>query len=175
VGALGAALGTMVANLSSHRRGWDERWETYSDVAERGKAAHAELCALVDLDTQAFNAIMAAWKAEPEERDAAIEAATRQAIEVPLQVMETALASMDVIREMAETGLEASISDVGVAALCARTAVLGAWLNVRINARDLHADEAARDAYLERAEAIRVDALGRETQILEIVEGKLES
>jgi len=172
VGALGAALGTMVANLSSHKRGWDDRWEAFSDVAERGKACHAELLRLVDADTEAFQAIMAAWKAEAAVRKQAIQEATKQAIEVPLRVMEVAVGSMDVLREMAERGLEASASDVGVGALCALTAVRGAWLNVRINAKGL-VDAGLRDAYLERAEALAREAETREAAILGIVEKRL--
>jgi glutamate formiminotransferase/formiminotetrahydrofolate cyclodeaminase len=172
VGALGAALGTMVANLSSHKRGWDERWETFSDWAEKGKAAHAELLALVDKDTAAFNAIMAAWQADAAVRDEAIQAATQQAIEIPLRVMEVALASMDVMRAMAETGISASASDAGVGALCARTAVRGAGLNVRINAKDL-TDETVRAGYLERAAALTEAATEAEHEILALVEGKL--
>jgi glutamate formiminotransferase/formiminotetrahydrofolate cyclodeaminase len=172
VGALGAALGTMVANLSSHKRGWDERWEEFSDVAEQGKAAHVELLQLVDKDTEAFNAIMAAWKADPAEREAAVEEATTLATEVPLRVMEVALASMDVMRQMAARGLEASISDVGVGALCARTAVQGAGLNVRINAKDLK-DESARRGFLDRAADIEEAALQAESEILAVVQSKL--
>lgn len=174
VGALGAALGTMVANLSSHKRGWDERWEEFSDQAERGKAAYAELLRLVDDDTAAFNAIVAAWRSDPEVRDEAIQAATRQAIEVPLRVMEVALESMDVMRVMAETGLAASASDAGVGALCARTAVLGAGLNVRINAKDL-TDASERSDYLARAAALAEKATAAEAEILAVVEGKLDA
>lgn len=172
VGALGAALGTMVANLSSHKRGWDDRWETFSEVAERGKACHARLLALVDADTDAFNAIMAAWKADPSVREEAIQEATRGAIRVPIEVMETALASMDVMAEMAESGLPASLSDAGVGALCARTAVLGAWLNVKINVKDLK-DGRERRAFLDRADEIREAATLREAEILGLVEEKL--
>jgi glutamate formiminotransferase/formiminotetrahydrofolate cyclodeaminase len=178
VGALGAALGTMVANLSSHKRGWDERWEEFSDWAERGKRCHAELVSLVDADTNAFNRIMAAFglpKGSPEEkaeRGAAIQAATRGAIDVPLRVMEVALESMEVIRAMAEIGLPASASDAGVGALCARTAVLGAGLNVRINAKDL-TDEDARSEYVSRAAALAEQAQAREAEILAVVERNL--
>ncbi len=174
VGAFGAALGTMVANLSSHKRGWDDKWEVYSDVAERGKACAVRLLGLVDADTEAFNAIMAAWKADPSERAERIEAATCQAIEVPLEVMRTALESMAVLKEMAESGLDASVSDAGVGALCARTAVLGAWLNVRINAKDVK-DAATRRAYLDEAQSLADQARKREGRILEIVGGKLGS
>jgi glutamate formiminotransferase/formiminotetrahydrofolate cyclodeaminase len=174
VGALGAALGTMVANLSSHKRGWDARWEEFSEHAERGKAVYAELLSLVDEDTNAFNAIMAAWKADPDVRDEAIQAATRGAIEVPLRVMEVALASMDLLRDMAEKGLAASASDAGVGALCARTAVLGAGLNVRINAKDL-TDPDVRSAYMERAAAFADAAVAAEAEILALVESRLAS
>ncbi|HIF40879.1 MAG TPA: glutamate formimidoyltransferase [Planctomycetes bacterium] len=172
VGAMGAALGTMVANLSSHKRGWDERWEEFSAVAERGKAAYVELLALVDKDTEAFNGIMAAWKAAPEERDAAIQSATRIAIEVPLRVMEVSVDCMQVCADMAESGMEASLSDAGVGALCARTAALGAYLNVRINASDLK-DEDERKAYLDRAGDLRSTLEARESEVLAMVEAKL--
>lgn len=172
VGAMGAALGTMVANLSSHKRGWDERWEEFSAVAERGKAAYVELLALVDKDTEAFNGIMEAWKAAPEVRDAAIQSATRVAIEVPLRVMEVSADCMQVCAEMAESGMEASLSDAGVGALCARTAALGAYLNIRINAADIH-DEGERKAYLDRASDLRSKLEARESEVLAQVEAKL--
>ena len=174
VGALGAALGTMVANLSSHKRGWDDRWEEFSDQAEKGKAAHAELLDLVDRDTEAFNGLVAAWKADPVVREDAIQSATREAIEVPLRVMEVAVESMDVLAAMARTGLEASVSDAGVGALCARTAVLGAGLNVRINSADL-IDDDERVGYLQRAEDLVAAANQAETEILAIVDGKLDA
>ena len=172
VGALGAALGTMVANLSSHKRGWDERWEEFSDAAERGKACYAELLRLVDADTEAFQAIMAAWKAEPAVRAEAILDATKRAIEVPLRVMEVAVAALDVLREMGEQGLKASASDVGVGALAARTAVRGAGLNVRINAKDLKDARLGR-GYLDRAAALEADAERGEAAILALVERSL--
>ena len=172
VGAMGAALGTMVANLSSHKRGWDERWEEFSAVAERGKAAYVELLALVDKDTEAFNGIMEAWKAAPEERDEAIQAATRVAIEVPLRVMEVSADCMQVCADMAESGMEASLSDAGVGALCARTAALGAYLNIRINASDIK-DEGERKAYLDRASDLRATLEARENEVLAQVEAKL--
>jgi len=178
VGALGAALGTMVANISSHKRGWDDRWEEFSDWAEKGKSCHEELLRLVDADTDAFNQIMAAFglpqktDEEKAERAAAIEAATVGAIEVPFRTMEVAIESMDVIAAMAETGLAASASDAGVAALCARTAVLGAYLNVLINAKELTDDEKAR-GFVERGADLRDRAIAREAEILEILAGKL--
>jgi glutamate formiminotransferase/formiminotetrahydrofolate cyclodeaminase len=178
VGALGAALGTMVANLSAHKRGWDERWEEFSDWAERGKRCHVELTELVDKDTDAFHAILAAFglpKGTDDEkaaRSAAIQAATCGAIDVPLRVMEVALESLDVIAAMAEIGLPASLSDAGVGALCARTAALGAGLNVRTNAKDLK-DEARRAEYVSRATALAEQAQAREAAILALVEARL--
>ncbi len=178
VGALGAALGTMVANLSSHKRGWDERWEEFSGWAEKGKACHEELLRLVDADTDAFNEIMAAFglpnktDEEKAERAAAIEAATVGAIEVPFRTMEVSMESMDVIAAMADIGLPASASDAGVAALCARTAVLGAYLNVLINAKELTDAEKAR-SFVERGADLRDRAMAREVEILETLSGKL--
>ncbi len=180
VGALGAALATMVANLSSHKRGWDARWEEFSDWAEQGKAYQDELTALVDRDTDAFNGIMAAFglprgtDEEKAARTAAIQAATVQAIDVPLRVMEVSLASMDVIAAMAETGNPASVSDAGVGALCARSAVMGAYLNVQINVGDLE-DEAAAKDYLERGAAIQQRAIAHEAEILAVVTEKMAS
>ncbi len=177
VGALGAALGTMVANLSSHKRGWDDRWEEFSNWADEGKRCQDELVALVDADTDAFNGIMAAIgmpKSTDEERrarDAAIQAATRRAIEVPLHVMEVALGSMGVIGEMARIGNPASASDAGVGALCARTAVLGAGLNVRINAKDLDDRDAAAN-YVARAAGFEEAATSREAEILGVVDAR---
>lgn len=173
VGALGAALGTMVANLSSHKRGWDARWEEFSAVAERGKRCHAELTALVDRDTDAFHEIMAAWKVEePEARKEAIQAATRLAIEVPLQVMRAALEGLEVCKAMAEDGLQASLSDAGVGALCARLAARGALLNVQINAKDL-SDEEARRAYLVEARDLDARAAALEGEVMAKVEAAL--
>ncbi len=178
LGALGAALSAMVANLSSHKRGWDDRWNEFSEHAEQAKASQDELVALIDKDTDAFNEIMAAFglpKGTHEEkaaRHAAIQAATKGAIDVPFRTMEVALQSMDVIRSMAEHGLAASASDAGVAALCARSAVIGAFLNVRINAKDLE-DEAAVADYLARGEKIEADAIRFESEILEIVRGRM--
>ena len=120
MGAMGAALGTMVANLSSHKRGWDERWEEFSNWAEKGKACHDKLLKLIDDDTEAFNKIMAAFglpnssDEEKAAKNAAIQAATKEAIEVPFQVMQTSLECMDVCQAMAEIGNPASVSDAGV-------------------------------------------------------------
>ncbi|HIG10088.1 MAG: glutamate formimidoyltransferase [bacterium] len=178
VGALGAALGTMVANISSHKPGWDQRWEEFSEWAERGKVQTERLTALVDEDTGAFNAIMMAFRlpkaseAEASARDEAIQAATRGAIEVPLRVMESALASMAVIEKMSEIGLKNSLSDAGVGALCARTAIFGAGLNVRTNCSDLD-DESEQRAFISRAEDLESQATALEGEILERVREKL--
>ncbi|MBL4657070.1 MAG: glutamate formimidoyltransferase [Flavobacteriales bacterium] len=178
LGALGVALGTMVANLSSHKRGWDDKWEEYSKVAVRGQEYQKTLMKLVDKDTQAFNKIMEAYglpKNSDEEKAArseAIQNATKGAIEVPFMVMETSLASMAVMKEMAETGLSASVSDAGVGALCARSAVIGAYLNVKINTGDLK-DNDYVTAILGRADTVRAQAEKMEAEILKIVEGKL--
>jgi glutamate formiminotransferase/formiminotetrahydrofolate cyclodeaminase len=177
-GAVGAALGTMVANLASHKRGWDDRWEEFSDWAERGKAFHDDLLDLVDEDTAAFDGIMAAWRLpgdteeEQEERAAAIESATRRAIQVPLRVMEAAVSSFEVIAAMAEHGPEASVSDAGVGALLARAAARGAHLNVQINAAGL-GDDAARAGYLERAAALAEQAAEAEAAVLGEVERRI--
>ncbi len=143
VGALGASLATMVANLSSHKRGWDERWEEFSQWAERGQYIKDQLLRLVDEDTQAFNTIIEAFRMpkgteqEKAARQQAIQAATRYAIEVPLQVMEQSAASFDLIRAMVEQGNPSSVTDAAVGALCARAAIHGAYLNVQTNAADL--------------------------------------
>jgi len=178
IGAFGAALGTMVANLSSHKRGWDERWEEFSAWAEKGKAAYAELLALVDRDTDAFHTIVAARRmprgTDPEKaaREAAIEAATCQAIEVPLRVMEVALASMEALHAMVGQGNPSSVSDAAVGTLCARSAVIGAFLNVRINAPGLR-DRKKADAYVARGGKIQEQAVAREREILALADGKL--
>lgn len=139
VGALGASLGTMVANLSSHKRGWDDKWEFFSDWAEKGQALKDRLLWLVDEDTRAFNAILTAVrmpKGSEEEKKArkqAMQDATRYAIEIPFQVLETSFEIFDLATEMVKKGNPNSISDAGVAALCARAAMHGAWMNVKIN------------------------------------------
>ncbi|MCG8408682.1 MAG: glutamate formimidoyltransferase [Phycisphaerales bacterium] len=180
VGAMGAAMATMVANLSSHKRGWDDRWEEYSGWAEKGKAYHDELLRLVDEDTDAFNAIMAAFglpkgsDAEKAERTRTIQAATKYAIEVPFAVMETAYESMAMMKAMAEIGLPASVSDAGVAALCARSAVMGAYLNVKINAPGLD-DKAVAADFLKRGAEIEEKAAKMEQEVLAIVNEKVSS
>ena len=178
MGAMGAALGTMVANLSSHKRGWDDRWEEFSDWADKGKACHDELLRLIDEDTNAFNKIMAAFglpdstAEEKTAKSAAIQAATKEAIEVPFRVMEVALQSMEVAKAMAEIGNPASASDAGVAALAARSAVMGAYLNVKINSADVE-DKSWMADILARGKEIQDQAVAQERRILEIVESKL--
>ncbi len=179
MGALAAALGTMVANLSAHKAGWDDRWEEFSSWAEKGRAIQDRLIALVDEDTEAFNRIMAVFampKNSPEEkaaRAAALEAATLYASEVPLRTMKAAFETFALLKAMAESGNPASVSDAGVGALAARSAVLGAWLNVRINAAGLK-DRAAADAILSEAGKIAAEATERETAVLSIVNGVID-
>jgi glutamate formiminotransferase / formiminotetrahydrofolate cyclodeaminase len=178
VGSLGAALGTMVANLSSHKKGWDDRWAAFSDWADKGQRHKDELLRLVDADTRAFNGIMAAFAlpksnaAEKAVRHQAIQGATRTAIEVPFRVMEVAYASLEVIRAMAAEGNPNSVSDAGVGALCARAAVLGAFLNVRINAAG-YEDKGYVAKLLEKGEAIEAGTMQAEGTILQIVKDKI--
>ena len=178
VGTLGVALGTMVANLSAHKAGWDDKWEFYSKWAEKGQAYKDKLLFLVDEDTNSFNKIMDAFrlpKDNPQEvsaRKAAIEAATQYATEIPFQVMETARNSMEVMQAMLKDGLQSSLSDSAVGILCAKTAVLGAYFNVRINAKDLKDREFA-DNILARAEAIYQEALAIENETIALVNEKM--
>jgi glutamate formiminotransferase/formiminotetrahydrofolate cyclodeaminase len=178
MGAMGAALGTMVANLSSHKRGWDDRWEEFSGWADEGMACQKGLIRLVDEDTRSFNKVMDAFglpKSTTEEktiRKAAIQEATRYATEVPFKVMELSLKSMDIIENMAIQGNPNSVSDAGVGALAARSAVLGAFLNVKINARDLE-DRAFAEMILKRGNEIELLAIEKESRILEIVRSKI--
>ncbi|MBL7776445.1 MAG: glutamate formimidoyltransferase [Saprospiraceae bacterium] len=178
VGALGVSLATMVANLSAHKRGWDERWAEFSNAAERGQAIKDALIRAVDEDTAAFNAIMAAFglpKGSPEEksaRKAAIEAATVQATEVPLRVVRLGLESFPLIRQMVDTGNPNSITDAGVGALCARAAVLGAALNAKVNAKDLN-DRAYAEKAIAEADAAMAEASRLEAEILAVVREKM--
>jgi glutamate formiminotransferase/formiminotetrahydrofolate cyclodeaminase len=178
VGVLGASLATMVANLSSHKKGWDVRWIEFSEWAEQGQHYKNELCKLVDKDTLAFNRIMEAFnlpKGSDEEKAArtqAIQEATKYAIEVPFSVMKLAYQSMEVIKAMAETGNPNSVTDAGVAALCARTAVLGAFMNVRINAAG-YKDKTYTNKVLAEGNALQQMAMDREAEIIEIVNGKV--
>ncbi len=175
VGAFGAAMATMVANLSAHKRGWDELWQTYSEWAERGMGHATTLLRLVDEDTRSFDTLMAAYRlpkgtdAEQEARSLAIEAGIKGATEVPLAVMREALASMDVADAMARSGLPSSLSDAGVGALCARTAVRGAWLNVQINTPGLRDRTWAENALAE-GHAILATAERMESEIVALVE-----
>jgi glutamate formiminotransferase/formiminotetrahydrofolate cyclodeaminase len=143
IGALGVSLATMVANLSAHKRGWDDRWEIFSDAAVRGMELQRRLLVLVDADTAAFDRVMAAFGMSQEDaaakaaRAEAIEVATRAATEVPMQVAQLCLDAMELAREMAERGNPNSITDAAVGAMALRTGVLGAVLNARINAREL--------------------------------------
>lgn len=177
-GSLGASLATMVANLSSHKKGWDDRWKEFSDWAEKGQGFKDELLRLVDADTHAFNAIMSAFglpKGSEDEkalRHRAIQEATRVAIEVPFRVMEVAYGSMELIRAMAEGGNPNSVSDAGVGALCARAGVLGAYMNVRINAAG-YDDKAFVADILAKGREIQEKTLRAEAEILGIVDGKI--
>ena len=180
MGALGAALATMVANLSSHKRGWDDRWKEFSDVAEKGQALMAELLALVDEDTAAFNRIMNVFsmpKGTPEEkaaRAAAMEEATLYAASVPLKTMEASLKALPLALEMARKGNPASASDAGVAALAAVAGIRGAALNVRINAAGL-TDKAPAEPLLKRADAIVAEALALQEEVLEEVNKHIDN
>jgi glutamate formiminotransferase/formiminotetrahydrofolate cyclodeaminase len=178
VGVLGAALATMVANLSAHKKGWDARWSEFSDWAGKGQQIKDELLRLVDADTHAFNRIMLAFglpKDSPEEkkaRTAAIQDATREAMIVPLSVMQASYASMDLIRAMAEKGNPNSVSDAGVGALCARTAVMGAFMNVRINAAGCEDKDFAATT-IAKGKEIEDNTIALEKEILKIVNEKI--
>lgn len=178
VGALGVSLGGMVANLSAHKRGWDDKWEYYSGWAEKAQAYKTQLLNLVDEDTRAFTEIMNAFglpKSTEQEiaaRTSAIITATKSATLVPYKVMEVSFNSMEVMLEMAKTGLPASISDAGVGAMCARTAIRGAHLNVRINVKDLDAPEFVSDV-LHKAKTIERKSEELERDILDLVDKQL--
>lgn len=178
MGALGISLATMVANLSAHKPGWDERWEEFSLWAEKGQALKDELLMLVDEDTRAFNQIMDAFglpkgnDAEKAARNKAIQEATKYAIEVPYRVMQRSFESMEIIKAMAETGNPNSVSDAGVGALAARSAVLGAFLNVRINASGLQ-DKDFLEKMLSEGVLLQEKAIALESEILSIVNSKI--
>ena len=178
VGSLGISLATMVANLSAHKRGWDERWEEFSNWAEQGQILKDELLFLVDEDTNSFNKIMEAMRlpkgsdSEKQTRKEAMDAATKYAILTPFRVMETSLKSMDIIQEMAEIGNPNSVTDAGVGALCARTAVIGAFLNVKINCKDFDDTEFVT-AILAKGEAVMAKAIAKEEAILKITMDKI--
>lgn len=174
VGVLGVSLGTMVANLSAHKPGWDSRWEEFSNWAVKGQKLKDELLFLVDEDTNAFNQIIEAVRLpksnskEQEERKNAIENATKYATEIPFKVMETALDSLSVMKKMVEIGNQNSLSDAAVGALCAKTAIAGAFLNVRINAKDLNDKNFAKEI-IKRAKNIFDEATHIESEIIKIV------
>jgi glutamate formiminotransferase / formiminotetrahydrofolate cyclodeaminase len=178
MGALGVSLGTMVANLSSHKAGWDARWEEFSEWAEKGQSLKNELLFLVDEDTRSFNKIMDAFglpKSTAEEktfRTNAIQEATRYAIEVPFQTMQKAYETMKIIHAMVETGNPNSVTDAGVGALCARSAVMGAFLNVKVNASDL-TDKTFVEEILRKGMELESDAKNLETRILQEVNLKI--
>ena len=178
IGSLGIALATMVANLSSHKKGWDSRWEEFSQWAAKGQQLKDELIRLVDADTAAFNKIMEAFalpKSSSEEknyRTQKIQEATKFAIEVPYKVMETSLAGMELIKAMAQTGNPNSVSDAGVGALCARSAVMGAFMNVRINAAD-YDDKNYVAELVKNGTLIQEKAQALEAEIIELVNEKI--
>jgi glutamate formiminotransferase/formiminotetrahydrofolate cyclodeaminase len=178
VGALGASLATMVANLSSHKRGWDDRWEEFSNAAALGQQIKDALIRAVDEDTDAFNLIMDAFslpKNTPEEkaaRKAAIQAGTKMAMEVPFKVMQLAHRSLPLIRQMVETGNPNSVTDGGVGALCARAAIRGAFMNVQVNAAGLD-DKAFAEQLLTEGQKLVADADHQEQEILALVQQKL--
>jgi glutamate formiminotransferase/formiminotetrahydrofolate cyclodeaminase len=177
-GAMGASLAAMVANLSSHKRGWDDKWEYFSDWAEKGQRIKDALLKAVDEDTAAFNKIMKAFElpkgtdAEKAARKQAVQDATKYAIEVPFKVMGLCLEAMEVAKAMADTGNPNSVTDAGVGALSARTGVRGAFLNVKINASG-YSDKAFVDDILAKGEAIEAKALALEEEVMAIVHSKI--
>ena len=177
-GAMGVALGTMVANLSAHKRGWDDRWEEFSNWAEEGMTYQNTLLDLVDEDTDSFNKIMDAFKLPKDtkkdktKRQEAIQSATKYAILTPFKVMETSYNSMEVMKAMADSGNPNSVTDAGVGALCARTAVIGAFLNVKINCRDCEDKEFVEDV-LKKGEQLVDDTCALEDEIMKITNSKI--
>lgn len=178
LGALGASLATMVANLSSHKKGWDDQWAYFSEWAEKGQRLKDELLALVDEDTNAFNKIMNAFslpKATDSEKAArfqAIQDATQYATEIPLKTMKVCYEVYDIAKAMVEKGNPNSITDAAVGALCVRSAIYGAFLNVKINAGSLK-DKALMDSYIESASSILVESNKREEEILSYTLGHM--
>ena len=178
VGALGVSLGIMVANLSSHKRGWDSRWEEFSDPAAKGQQIKDRLLSLVDEDTNAFNSIIEAFKLpklteeEKTARKQGIQKATKYAIETPLKVMEQSLSAFAFIKEMAANGNPNSVTDAGVGALCARTAIRGAFLNVKINIGS-YTDKTFVNSVLKKGNQIEQEAERFENEIMEIVNSKI--
>jgi glutamate formiminotransferase / formiminotetrahydrofolate cyclodeaminase len=178
VGSLGVSLATMVANLSAHKKGWDERWEEFSNWADIGQKIKDELLQMVDADTAAFNKIMTAFglpKGNEEEkaiRTQAIQDATKFAIDIPFRVMQLCYDSLALIKEMAEKGNPNSVSDAGVGALCARSAVMGAYMNVRINASGFD-DKKFVAEVLKKGKEIEEKTIRAEAEILKIVDSKI--
>lgn len=178
VGSLGVSLATMVANLSSHKKGWDDRWEEFSNWAEKGQNIKNELLHLLDADTAAFNKIMDAFslpKSTDEEKNSrteAIQQATKFAIDIPFEVMQLSYQSLEVIKAMADIGNPNSVSDAGVGALCARSAVMGAFMNVRINAAGYHDKSFVKDI-LNKGKYIEEKTMALEAAILKIVNDKI--
>ena len=178
VGSLGVSLATMVANLSSHKKGWDNRWQEFSIWAEKGQSLKDQLINLVDADTKAFNEIMSAFNLpkstdeEKKKRTQCIQEATKYAIEVPFKVMQLSFESMDLIKTMAIEGNPNSVSDAGVGALCARSAVIGAFMNVRINASGLD-DKKFVDEIISKGKLIEKQTIAAETEILSLVNEKI--
>jgi len=178
VGTLGVALGTMVANLSGHKAGWDDRWEFFSEWAVKGQAYKNRLLFLVDEDTNAFNKIIDGFRMpkdsdeEKAARGQAIEEATKYATEIPFQVMETAYESMEVMQAMIKDGMQSSLSDGGVGILCARASVLGAYFNVRINAKDIKDRDFAK-TILSKAKNIYEGTLAIEAETIAYIDSKM--
>ncbi len=176
---LGVSLATMVANLSASKKGWESRWEEFSKCAEKGQQLKNQLMSLVDEDTAAFNKIMEAFKLpkgsdeEKNIRKQAISDATRYAIEIPLKVMKLAHRSLPVIKAMVETGNPNSVTDAGVGALCARAAVIGAGLNVKVNSAGFE-DKAFTEAALKEAEYLEAETIAFEKEILALVHKKIK-
>jgi len=178
VGALGVSLGTMVANLSAHKAGWDDRWEYFSKWAEKGQEIKNKLLFLVDEDTNAFHKIISGFRMpkgtteEKEARKLTIENATKYATEIPLQVMETAYNSMEILQAMVKEGIPSSLSDAGVGILCARTAVIGAYFNVRINAKDIK-DRKFATGILDKATTIYQKTIQIEKEVIDFIDSKM--
>ncbi|MDC9721749.1 MAG: glutamate formimidoyltransferase [Urechidicola sp.] len=178
VGALGVSLGTMVANLSAHKAGWDDKWEFYSEWAVKGQAYKNRLLYLVDEDTNAFNKIIDGFRMpkgtdeEKQIRQQAIQDATKYATEIPFQVMETAYKSTEVMQAMLKDGLQSSLSDTAVGVLCAKTAVTGAYFNVRINAKDIK-DRVYADDIIAKADKVYQAMLKIEKDTIRFIDSKM--
>ncbi len=178
VGALGVSLGTMVANLSGHKAGWDDKWEFFSEWAVKGQAYKEQLLFLVDEDTNAFNKIIDGFRMpkdteeEKKSRKLAIENATKYATEIPFKVMETSYKSLEVMQAMLKDGLQNSLSDAGVGVLCARAAVIGAYFNVRINAKDIK-DRDFANSILKKANIIYLNTIKIEKETIELIDTKM--